>query len=168
MARTDLYEAVYQKVGLSRTKSSALVALVLKEITECLEKGETVKLASFGSFMVAAKVKRLERNPKTGVKARIPHIVPLYSIQAVRHFETTDQPSDIGRAGVAAAKIDTLIMSHGRFDYPFEMRTSRRSGPDNAAWRSPTALLSGRGTCGLRSLRPLRRRARAIPRWRQA
>ena len=51
VTRVDLCEAVYQKVGLSRTESSAFVELVLKEITDCLEKGETVKLSSFGSFM---------------------------------------------------------------------------------------------------------------------
>jgi integration host factor subunit alpha len=55
VTRVDLCEAVYQKVGLSRTESSAFVELVLKEITDCLEKGETVKLSSFGSFMVRKK-----------------------------------------------------------------------------------------------------------------
>jgi hypothetical protein len=39
VTRVDLCEAVHQKVGLSRTESSALVELVLKEITVCLEKG---------------------------------------------------------------------------------------------------------------------------------
>jgi len=48
VTRADLCEAVYQKVGLSRTESAMLVELVLKEITDCLERGETVKLSSFG------------------------------------------------------------------------------------------------------------------------
>src|SRR5262245_21837544 len=52
ITRADLCEAVYQKVGLSRTESAALVELVLQEITDCLERGETVKLSSFGSFVV--------------------------------------------------------------------------------------------------------------------
>ena len=42
VTRADLCEAVYQKVGLSRTESATLVELVLKEITDCLERGETV------------------------------------------------------------------------------------------------------------------------------
>jgi len=70
VTRVDLCEAVYQKVGLSRTESSAFVELVLKEITDCLEKGETVKLSSFGSFMVRKKGQRIGRNPKTGTKYR--------------------------------------------------------------------------------------------------
>jgi integration host factor subunit alpha len=36
---TEFIRASYQKVGLSRTESSACVELVLKEITDCLEKG---------------------------------------------------------------------------------------------------------------------------------
>jgi integration host factor subunit alpha len=47
--RVNLCDAVYLKVGLSRAESAALVELVLKEITACLERGETVKLSSFGS-----------------------------------------------------------------------------------------------------------------------
>src|SRR2546430_1341236 len=69
VTRADLCEAVYQKVGLSRTESAMLVELVLKEITDCLERGETVKLASFGSFIVRKKGQRTGRNPKTGEKA---------------------------------------------------------------------------------------------------
>src|SRR3569833_2699079 len=68
VTRDDLCEAVYQKVGLSRTESSAFVEHVLKEITDCLEKGETVKLSSFGSFMVRKKGQRIDHNPKTGTE----------------------------------------------------------------------------------------------------
>ena len=64
--RADLCEAVYRKVALSRTESARLVELVLKEIINCLDRGETVKLASFGSFVVRSKGQRMGRNPKTG------------------------------------------------------------------------------------------------------
>jgi integration host factor subunit alpha len=66
ITREHLYEAVSKKVGLSRTESAALVGLVLKEITDCLERGEAVKLSSFGSFIVRKKRQRMGRNPKTG------------------------------------------------------------------------------------------------------
>jgi integration host factor subunit alpha len=72
VTRTDLCGAVYHKVGLSRTESAAFVELVLKEITDCLERGETVKLSSFGSFIVRKKGRRVGRNPKTGMGAPIP------------------------------------------------------------------------------------------------
>jgi integration host factor subunit alpha len=64
--RVDLIEAVYRRVGLSRAESARLVELVLKEIADCLERGEVVKLSSFGSFLVRTKGPRMGRNPKTG------------------------------------------------------------------------------------------------------
>jgi Bacterial DNA-binding protein len=39
VTRADLYQAIYQKIGLSRTECTTLVELVLKEITDCLERG---------------------------------------------------------------------------------------------------------------------------------
>ncbi|HKH97362.1 MAG TPA: integration host factor subunit alpha [Beijerinckiaceae bacterium] len=71
VTRADLSEAVYHKVGLSRTESSALVELVLSEICDCLARGETVKLSSFGSFLVRDKGQRVGRNPKTGIEVPI-------------------------------------------------------------------------------------------------
>jgi integration host factor subunit alpha len=71
VTRADLCEAVYQKVGLSRTESAQLVELVLDEITECVVRGEPVKLSSFGSFIVRSKSQRVGRNPKTGEEVPI-------------------------------------------------------------------------------------------------
>ena len=72
VTRADLSEAVYQKVGLSRTESSALVEMVLDEIADCLAQGEVVKLSSFGSFVVRGKGQRIGRNPKSGQEVPIP------------------------------------------------------------------------------------------------
>ena len=71
VTRVDLCEAVCREVGLSRSESLAMVGLVLKEITDTLEKGETVKLSSFGSFIVRKKKQRTGRNPKTGTEVQI-------------------------------------------------------------------------------------------------
>jgi integration host factor subunit alpha len=72
VTRVELYDAVYRRVGLSRSESASLVELVLKEITDSVARGETVKLSSFGTFTVRKKGKRMGRNPKTGVAAPIP------------------------------------------------------------------------------------------------
>ena len=72
VTREDLCEAVYKKVGLSRSESATFVELVLKEITDHLEQGETVKLSSFGSFVVRKKGPRMGRNPRTGEETPIP------------------------------------------------------------------------------------------------
>ena len=71
VTRVDLVDAVYRTVGLSRAESARLVELVFKEITDCLERGETVKLSAFGSFVVRNRGPRLGRNPKTGVEVSI-------------------------------------------------------------------------------------------------
>jgi integration host factor subunit alpha len=66
LTRADLAEAVFQKVGLPRNESAELVESVLREVVSCLERGENVKLSSFGSFSVRDKRERVGRNPKTG------------------------------------------------------------------------------------------------------
>jgi integration host factor subunit alpha len=71
ITRADLSEVVYQKVGLSRTESAALVELVLTELADSLARGENVKLSSFGSFIVRQKGERVGRNPKTGEEVPI-------------------------------------------------------------------------------------------------
>ncbi|MGB5093885.1 MAG: integration host factor subunit alpha [Parvibaculum sp.] len=71
ITRSHLSEAVYQEVGLSRNESAELVELVLGEIADCLSKGDTVKLSSFGSFSVRKKGGRMGRNPKTGEEVPI-------------------------------------------------------------------------------------------------
>jgi integration host factor subunit alpha len=71
VTRVRLYDAVYQKVGLSRSEASALVELVLKEIADSVARGEAVKLSSFGTFTVRKKGQRMGRNPKTGVDVPI-------------------------------------------------------------------------------------------------
>jgi integration host factor subunit alpha len=94
VTRVDLCEAVYQKLGLSRTESSAFVELVLKEITDCLEKGETVKLSSFGSFTVRKKSQRVGRNPKTGVQLPIsPRRVMVFNPSAILKRQINRQTS---------------------------------------------------------------------------
>jgi integration host factor subunit alpha len=71
VTRADLIETVYRTVGLSRAESARLVELVLQEITDCFDRGETVKLSSFGTFAVRNKGPRPGRNPKTGIAVPI-------------------------------------------------------------------------------------------------
>ena len=88
--RAELYQAVYQKVGLSRTECATLLELVLKEITDCLERGETVKLSRFGSFVVRKKGQRMGRNPRTG-EARADLAPSRRNVQALRDPQAADQ-----------------------------------------------------------------------------
>ena len=71
LTRADLAEAVFQKVGLPRNESAELVEMVIRQIVNGLERGETVKLSSFGSFGIRQKGERIGRNPKTGEEVPI-------------------------------------------------------------------------------------------------
>ncbi|VAW12651.1 Integration host factor alpha subunit [hydrothermal vent metagenome] len=71
LTRADLCEAVYNEVGLSRTESAEIVESILEEVCSHLEKGDNVKLSSFGTFAVREKKGRIGRNPKTGEEVPI-------------------------------------------------------------------------------------------------
>ncbi len=71
VTRAQLTEAVYQEVGLSRNELAELVESVIAEISGALERGEMVKISSFGSFAVRQKGRRVGRNPKTGEEVPI-------------------------------------------------------------------------------------------------
>ena len=71
LTRADLSEAVHRQIGLSRSESADLVKSMLDMMSEHLIDGETVKLSSFGTFLVRAKNGRVGRNPKTGEEVPI-------------------------------------------------------------------------------------------------
>ena len=71
LTRADLAEAVFRKIGLSRTESAQLVEMVLEEMCATIAAGESVKISSFGSFLVRDKNERVGRNPKTGEEVPI-------------------------------------------------------------------------------------------------
>ncbi len=66
VTRADLAEALYREIGLSRSESAVLVENVINRIIEALLRGETVKLAGFGTFSMRDKKERIGRNLKTG------------------------------------------------------------------------------------------------------
>ena len=71
LTRSDLSEAVYREIGLSRNESAEMVETILSRITAALVDGETVKISSFGTFAVREKGARMGRNPKTGEEVPI-------------------------------------------------------------------------------------------------
>ena len=71
LTRSDLSEAVYREIGLSRNESAEMVETILSKIVDALITGETVKISSFGTFAVREKGARMGRNPKTGEEVPI-------------------------------------------------------------------------------------------------
>lgn len=71
LTRADLSETLHRNIGLSRTESADMVNSVLDLVADALVEGQSVKLSSFGTFMVRAKRERMGRNPKTGEEVPI-------------------------------------------------------------------------------------------------
>lgn len=71
LTRADLSEAVHRQIGLSRNESADLVKSILDMMSDTLVEGRSVKLSSFGTFMVRSKNGRVGRNPKTGEEVPI-------------------------------------------------------------------------------------------------
>ena len=71
LTRADLTEVLHREVGLSRAESADMVNSVLDLVSEAAVEGHSVKLSSFGTFMVRFKRQRIGRNPKTGVEVPI-------------------------------------------------------------------------------------------------
>jgi integration host factor subunit alpha len=71
LTRADLSESLHRNIGLSRTESADMVNNVLDLMSDALVSGQSVKLSSFGTFMVRAKRERMGRNPKTGEEVPI-------------------------------------------------------------------------------------------------
>jgi integration host factor subunit alpha len=71
LTRADLSESLHRNIGLSRTESADMVNSVLDLVSDALVEGQSVKLSSFGTFMVRAKRERMGRNPKTGEEVPI-------------------------------------------------------------------------------------------------
>ena len=65
LTRAHIADELYRTIGLSHNESAELVEMFFEEILLCFEKGEEVKLTSFGTFKIRNKKERIGRNPKT-------------------------------------------------------------------------------------------------------
>ena len=70
LTRAHIADELYRTSGLSHNESAELVDMFFEEILLCFEKGEEVKLTSFGTFKIRNKKERIGRNPKTGIEAK--------------------------------------------------------------------------------------------------
>ncbi len=65
LTRAGLTARVYRELGLSQSECAEIVDDLIEELIFALEKGEQVKLSSFGTFEVRHKEPRIGRNPRT-------------------------------------------------------------------------------------------------------
>ncbi len=72
MNKAELIAAAHVKAQVSRRDAEEVLEAVLDLITDCLLKGEDVKLSGFGNFEVKTRAARVGTNPSTGAKINIP------------------------------------------------------------------------------------------------
>jgi len=65
MTKQDLIRMMMEELGYSRRDSMELIDKTFDIVKTTLLKGENVRIAGFGNFVVRNKAKRIGRNPKT-------------------------------------------------------------------------------------------------------
>jgi len=70
--KSELIEKVAKEIDHTKVETKKVVECVFKNITDCLAKGDAVKLIGFGIFSIRKRVAREARNPRTGEKVSIP------------------------------------------------------------------------------------------------
>jgi integration host factor subunit alpha len=71
LTKIDIVQKVSDKLGISKNISTRIVESVFEIMKDQLSKGETVKISSFGNFVVRSKNARRGRNPHTGAECEI-------------------------------------------------------------------------------------------------
>jgi integration host factor subunit alpha len=97
LTRADLSETLHRNIGLSRTESAEMVNNVLDLVADALVEGQSVKLSSFGTFMVRAKRARMGRNPKTGEEVPITprRVLVFRPSQVMKNVVNGLEPGDV-------------------------------------------------------------------------
>lgn len=66
ITKADLAERLSNEIGFNNREAKEVVDAFFTELSDCLERGEEIKLAGFGVFSMRDKPERPGRNPKTG------------------------------------------------------------------------------------------------------
>ena len=95
MRKADLANEIYEQIGLSKKEAAEIIETILDTIKGVLQKGETVKVAGFGNFVVRSKRTRKGRNPKTGEEIGITprRVVTFRPSQVFKKFVNRDTTS---------------------------------------------------------------------------
>ncbi|MDR3496452.1 MAG: HU family DNA-binding protein [Ancalomicrobiaceae bacterium] len=72
MNKNDLIAEVAGKTGLTKAAAGDSVEATFEAIATALAKGDEVKIAGFGNFVVATRAASEGRNPRTGEAIQIP------------------------------------------------------------------------------------------------
>jgi len=68
----ELIDEVAKGIECTKVETKKAVECVFETITDCLAKGDVVKLIGFGTFGIRKRAARMARNPLTGEKVSVP------------------------------------------------------------------------------------------------
>ena len=92
-------DRLFEHVGLNKREAKEFVDAFFEVVREALERGEQVKLSSFGSFGIRSKGERIGRNPKTGQEVPItPRRVLVFKPSNIMKETINEQLSKKSRA----------------------------------------------------------------------
>ncbi|MBA7560380.1 HU family DNA-binding protein [Candidatus Atribacteria bacterium 1244-E10-H5-B2] len=72
MNRGELIDKVASEIECTKVEAKRIVKCIIKNINDCLAKGDTVKLIGFGNFGIRKRTAHMARNPITGEKVSVP------------------------------------------------------------------------------------------------
>ena len=79
MNKGELIGKVANEIDHTKVETKMIVGCVFKNITDCLAKGDAVRLIGFGTFGIRKRAAREARNPRTGEKISVPAMsVPFF------------------------------------------------------------------------------------------
>ncbi|MCC6074917.1 HU family DNA-binding protein [Pseudomonas sp. GCM10022188] len=86
MRKPELAAAVAEKTDLSKEQANRVLNAVLEEITNALNREDSVTLVGFGTFLQRHRGARMGKNPQTGepVKIRASNTVSFKPGKALR------------------------------------------------------------------------------------
>jgi DNA-binding protein HU-beta len=70
--KNDLVDAIAASGSMTKADATQAVDAVIDAITNALKGGDEVRIAGFGTFVVAQRAASEGRNPRTGEKIQIP------------------------------------------------------------------------------------------------
>ena len=71
ITREYLSNCIKKEIGLPRSESLKLVAIILDSLSVSIKNEKILKISSLGTFKIKIKNSRMGRNPKTGKEAII-------------------------------------------------------------------------------------------------
>ncbi len=72
MRKPELVAAIADQADLSKEQAAQALSAIIDQITQAMERQETVNLIGFGSFVQRSRGARTGKNPQTGQPMEIP------------------------------------------------------------------------------------------------